>query len=342
VPSFFHVFVVEHNLERFGTNLYRHSQPFWYYLPVFLLATLPWTCFTLPALVGAARDLWTRLRGGEAANQAEGAAVPTPLQAPAPSANDLTVSSLAAADDLPVFLFVWTILPIVFFSISRSKLPGYILPAIPPAALLAADYIRCRPVFSRIQVMLHSLLCGVIMAVALLVPWRLLREPVPDRTRTIIAVISGVIAVGVLLMVRKRGRQLLYLATLLPVVLAMAFLLKSASVILDGALSVRTLSTGIDQRMRQLGVAEKAPVAVFNVRREVAYGLDFYRNQPVSYYEAGGPGDLPTGVPPAEHVVVAPEGSRSAVEAVVAPRQVIRLGGFPPQHLEFFLVSNAK
>src|SRR5215469_12666801 len=42
-PEFFRVFFVEHNLERFGTNLYRHSQPFWYYLPVFILATVPWT-----------------------------------------------------------------------------------------------------------------------------------------------------------------------------------------------------------------------------------------------------------------------------------------------------------
>ena len=36
VPQFFRVFFIEHNLERFGTNLYQHSQPFWYYIPVFL------------------------------------------------------------------------------------------------------------------------------------------------------------------------------------------------------------------------------------------------------------------------------------------------------------------
>ncbi len=55
VPQFFRVFFIEHNLERFGTNLYQHSQPFWYYIPVFLLATLPWTVFALPALVEAGR-----------------------------------------------------------------------------------------------------------------------------------------------------------------------------------------------------------------------------------------------------------------------------------------------
>ncbi|HEY6273116.1 MAG TPA: phospholipid carrier-dependent glycosyltransferase [Terriglobales bacterium] len=342
VPTFYRVFFIEHNLERFGTNLYRHSQPFWYYIPVFLLATLPWVCFTIPALVDAARDLWKRIRAGSGASYAELAAAPTPLGLAAASPinnNSLSVESAAVPDDLPVFLFVWITVPVVFFSISRSKLPGYILPAIPPVAVLAADYIHRRPAFSRIQVMLHSLLSGAIMAVALLVPWRLLREPVPERTRNLIAVISGVIAVAVLLMIRKRGRRLLYLATLLPVVLAMAFLLKSASTVLDGALSERALSAGISERMRQLGVAEHAPVAVFNVKREVAYGLDFYRNQSVGYYEGGGPSDLSHGVPAGEHVVVAPEGSLSALEAVVAPRQVLHLGGYPPQHLEFFLVS---
>src|SRR5258708_16469698 len=33
-PDFFHAFVVEHNLDRFSTNLYHHPEPIWYYLPV--------------------------------------------------------------------------------------------------------------------------------------------------------------------------------------------------------------------------------------------------------------------------------------------------------------------
>ena len=51
-PNFFRVFFLEHNLERFSTNLYQHSQPFWYYIPVFILATLPWTVFTFPRCLG--------------------------------------------------------------------------------------------------------------------------------------------------------------------------------------------------------------------------------------------------------------------------------------------------
>src|SRR2546421_72076 len=61
-PEFFRVFFVEHNLERFGTNLYRHSQPFWYYIPVFLGGVLPWTVFTVGALVEAGQSGWSKMR----------------------------------------------------------------------------------------------------------------------------------------------------------------------------------------------------------------------------------------------------------------------------------------
>ena len=44
-PEFFRVFILEHNLARFGKDLYHHTQPFWYYLPVALLGLVPWTMF---------------------------------------------------------------------------------------------------------------------------------------------------------------------------------------------------------------------------------------------------------------------------------------------------------
>jgi 4-amino-4-deoxy-L-arabinose transferase-like glycosyltransferase len=324
-PQFFRVFLVEHNLARFGTNLYQHAQPFWYYLPVFLLATLPWVVFTLPALVDAGRAFWRELRS----SRGESALTAPPSTATAPEAG-------GARDDLPVFLFIWILIPIVFFSISRSKLPGYILPAIPAAAILTADYLHRRKVIARLQLMLHSLLCGAIIAAALLVPWVLLRQAVPDRTKTIIVVTTGIIAIVVLVLVRRGGLRLLRLATLVPVVLALAFLLRPAAIVIDNALSART----VNFRLKELGIGN-APVAVFN-RRDLAYGLTFYRNQPVAYYEPRGPRDLPSGILAQDHVVIAKAGSGDAVRAVLGPRQVTRLGDFTPQHLEFFLVSNPK
>jgi 4-amino-4-deoxy-L-arabinose transferase-like glycosyltransferase len=338
VPQFFRVFFIEHNLERFGTNLYQHAQPFWYYLPVFLLSTLPWTSFTVPALVDAIRGEIKKGRRNE----------------------DETVPAVAAdreagQDRLSLFLLLWILVPIVFFSISRAKLPGYILPAIPAAALLTADYLNRRRAVSRLQLMLHSLLCAMVLCGALLVPWVMLKEPVPQTTRNIIVVSAGVVAVMVLLAVRRGGLRALYFVTLVPVSLALAFLLRMAAIpsgnvsaaggprpisglILDLTQSARP----VDQELRRLGVKDGTPVAVFQVRRDLAYGLDFYRKQPISYYENEGPLDMPHGIPAEEHVVVTRAGNGDAVEAAASPRAVKRLGAFPPRQLEFFLVSSAR
>ena len=47
-------------------------------------------------------------------------------------------------DAFPEFLVLWALIPIVFFSFSQSKLPGYILPSIPPITILTGDYIARR------------------------------------------------------------------------------------------------------------------------------------------------------------------------------------------------------
>src|SRR5260370_719456 len=49
-PEFFRVFILEHNLARFSHDVYHHRQPFWFYLPVFLLAMMPWTLVLIFAI----------------------------------------------------------------------------------------------------------------------------------------------------------------------------------------------------------------------------------------------------------------------------------------------------
>jgi len=142
----------------------------------------------------------------------------------------------------------------------------------------------------------------------------------------------------VLVMVRLEGIRVLHFVTLVPTILAVAFLLRPAAATIDRTQSARP----INQRLTELGVTASEPVATFNVKRQVAYGLDFYRNQPISHYEQEGPLDMPAGIPSGRHVVVAKEGSLGAVQAAVGSRQVLPLGAFPQQHLEFFQVSPAK
>ena len=312
VPQFFRVFFIEHNLERFGTNLYQHSQPFWYYIPVFLLAALPWTLFALPALVEAGRNAFRR--------------------------EDPEASGAISDDGLPTFLFIWIVVPIIFFSISRAKLPGYILPAIPAAALLTADYIHRLKAIPRLLTALHALLCAMLLLGALMAPFAMVKQAPPPSLQIGMTVTGAVIAVMVLLMVRREGVRVLHFVTLVPTILAVAFLLRPAAATIDRTQSARP----INQKLEELGVAATEPVATFNVKRQVAYGLDFYRNAPISHYEHEGPLDLPSGIPSAMHVVVAKEGSLGAVQAVVGNRQVLPIGTFPLQHLEFFQVSAAK
>ena len=54
-PEFFRLFILQHNLGRFSTDLYHHHEPFWYFLPVTALALVPWTVFVVVAGVRAAR-----------------------------------------------------------------------------------------------------------------------------------------------------------------------------------------------------------------------------------------------------------------------------------------------
>lgn len=321
VPQFFRVFFIEHNLERFGTNLYQHSQPFWYYIPVFLLAVIPWTLFAVPALIDAGRSAWKRWRTNSQ------------------STNPEPITIDANGDDgLPSFLFVWTIVPIIFFSISRAKLPGYILPSIPAAALLTADYVHRLKAIPRLLTSFHALLCAVLMVGALMAPFAMAKQAPPPALQIGMTITGALIAVMVLLMVRREGARVLHFVTLVPTILAMAFLLRPAAATIDRTQSARP----VNQRLAELGVPASETVASFNVKRQVAYGLDFYRNQPISHYEQEGPLDMPSGIPPGRHIVVAREGSLDAVQAAVGSRQVLPIGTFPPQHLEFFQVSAAK
>jgi 4-amino-4-deoxy-L-arabinose transferase-like glycosyltransferase len=323
VPQFFRVFFIEHNLERFGTNLYQHSQPFWYYIPVFVLATLPWTVFALPALVEAGRAALKQLRANSE---------------PPPDPDD----------GLSSFLFVWALVPIIFFSISRSKLPGYILPAIPAAALLTADYLHRAKAVSRLKIALHALVCAALLVGALMAPFAMMKVPPPSTIGYGMAVTGGVIAFMVLLMVRREGVRVLHFVTLVPTILALAFLLKPSAPVIDKCYSARP----IQEELSRFAPPDMT-IAVFDIKRDIAYGLDFYGNHVIPRYEQEGPADMPSEIPDRQHLVVAKQGSLGALQAVAGDRSVTELGKFPAlinghmvcdknRQLEFFLVGPKK
>lgn len=110
--EFIDQFFIQHHFQRFTSNKYLHPQPFYFFIWVLPLMTIPWLPFFLAALWRFGKQFVTR--SGDTASR---------------------------FFRVRVFAFAWIAVPLVFFSFSGSKLPGYILPAVPAASVLAATFI---------------------------------------------------------------------------------------------------------------------------------------------------------------------------------------------------------
>jgi 4-amino-4-deoxy-L-arabinose transferase-like glycosyltransferase len=104
--TFVDEFFIQHHFARFVSDKYHHPQGFYFYVPIILMLALPWTALFVRGLFGARRWNW----------------------------REQTAQSKAR-----VFALAWVVAPVVFFSLSKSKLPGYILPALPGAMLLVGE-----------------------------------------------------------------------------------------------------------------------------------------------------------------------------------------------------------
>jgi 4-amino-4-deoxy-L-arabinose transferase-like glycosyltransferase len=275
-PTFFREFFLQHNLERFATNRFEHQQPIWYYLVVLLLALMPWVVLSMTALVDSVRIAVAEWRVRR--NPSRYLGLPR------------------AGDAFPEFLVLWALFPVLFFTFSESKLPGYILPAIPPITILTGDYLnRIREKGLRPWLLIaHSLTGGVLTFVLLLSPQYMVYEKIVPQARALITAGAVALAMAVIIfvIVTKYGVQKVRTATLIPVVVLLFFLLRLNGRLLDLNYSARPLAQEIQQ-----DAPEVQTLAVYHVRRDLDYGLAFYRNQPVVYYEDGT-------IPAGEHILV--------------------------------------
>jgi 4-amino-4-deoxy-L-arabinose transferase-like glycosyltransferase len=303
-PEFVRIFILQNNLARFGTNLYRHEQPFWYFLPVVLSGLLPWTVLVMAAFDDTVRRT---LREGKA--------------------------SLRSEQETDLFFILWTTVPIVFFSLSRAKLPGYVLPAIPAATMLLASYLG-RKMGNSQQLHIgwtvpHAAAAALVLVPALLIQYLVLNRPVPPAARFTAFATTAVGFVAIFLTLRFRGFRSLRFVTLVPIILGVAIIIRLGSPAIDRALSARPLANEletIESRRFALGI--------YHVPRQTEFGLAFYRNQPVSSYDRG---QIPAG----EHLLVAKRGSESELFHLLAGRRLSRLGALEEQHLEYFWVAGA-
>ncbi|HMH17944.1 MAG TPA: glycosyltransferase family 39 protein [Burkholderiales bacterium] len=127
-PEFFHFFFIYEHVERYLLPDHHRPGPWWYYVPVLLVGLLPWT----PSIPAAFVKAWRT-----------------------PDASRFRVDR---------FLAIWTAVVVVFFSASSSKLPGYVLPAVPAILLLFARHYRALSERARRAPAVACVVAGVVLA----------------------------------------------------------------------------------------------------------------------------------------------------------------------------------
>jgi 4-amino-4-deoxy-L-arabinose transferase-like glycosyltransferase len=104
--EFIDEFFIGHHFQRYLSNKYKHPQPFYFFFLVAFAGSFPWSFCMVSSLMKPGS--WRSLKRG----------------------------FISEDDKLKLFLGCWIIIPILFFSVSGSKLPGYILPVFPAVALV--------------------------------------------------------------------------------------------------------------------------------------------------------------------------------------------------------------
>jgi 4-amino-4-deoxy-L-arabinose transferase-like glycosyltransferase len=246
-PDFLRVFIWQHNFERYLSPVFEHRQPFWFFGPVFFLGILPW----LPML-------FTFLGDAKGLLRAE-----TQKHSPA------------------LFIACWALFTLIFFSLSQSKLPGYILPSIPPAVLLLATSFL-RQVEQKARA-IHLAVAGIGVVFPLVIGiaranLNLTFGPGigfhPDPARGVQGALGAAVVGGALIAaftLRRKWNGAVCIAACTTVIL---LLIANRMIVpgIDAFISARPTATGLIK----LYAPKPDEVAVFHLPRAYGYGLNYY------------------------------------------------------------------
>jgi 4-amino-4-deoxy-L-arabinose transferase-like glycosyltransferase len=255
-PDFIRVFFVEHNVQRYLTPMFQHPQPFWFFVPVLLAAVFPWTVLVVPLILDASRSYQT-----------------------------------GQWRDSPALFFAsWVIAPLLFFSFSESKLPGYILPAVPPLVLiLAATLSRRLP--ERMESRIWLVLIGYSLPLLAIFSGLWLRQfpagsglaaPGAWTPLLALAAVGGTIC-ALLAAFRRAPAATAGVAALMAALVAATA--AAALPKLDPYLSARAAARiTSSQQTRPTDY-----ISVLGVDRPLQLGLEYYLDRPMPEWNAGSP-----------------------------------------------------
>ena len=129
-PDFWQFFFWNEHIRRFSAADAQHTQPWWFYLPILLAASLPWAALLPNTLIDACKQRREPVTG---------------------------------------FLLLWLLLPLAIFSLSKGKLPTYIMPCLLPLALLMGPAVVSWREQAKGRILRINGLLNVLLAVAGLV-----------------------------------------------------------------------------------------------------------------------------------------------------------------------------
>ena len=250
-PEFLRVFIWQHNFERYLTPVFEHRQPFYYYAYILVLAVVPWLLFLVAALLAALSRLKDKAK-------------------------------LTSSD---AFFAAWALFPILFFSASESKLPGYILPAIPALFVLLSHWLSRAMVVKTKSVLRWLGATGVLLLLtgSLLAVDRIELMLYGFRTGYIsTALIVFSLGVGIVFFAMKSRPKEGFLLIVVFVIAAVEIANYRILPQLNARISTRQLAGDILKTDPTGG-----NVAVYQFPRSWLYGMDFYLNRELPEWTPG-------------------------------------------------------